>query len=228
MVNHHLAEIVKSLYYKYGPNSIDVRSCKLCDIADVTNGYAFKSMDLLDKPAVNSTAVFKMGNIIAGGGISHSSTKSWIESSKYPSSKFLSKKGDILMSMTDMKNNVRLLGHTALMDKDNRYFINQRVGIIRSLMDFEWMYIYPLTNSSEFIDTLRSKANSGVQVNLSTESIKNMVIQYPSETQMDNYLKVVNPIFEKIFNLETENSILTQLRDTLLPKLMTGELSVTD
>ena len=34
-------------------------------------------------------------------------------------------------------------------------------------------YLYILTNYSDFIENLRSRANSGVQVNLSTKEIKN-------------------------------------------------------
>ena len=42
------------------------------------------------------------------------------------------------------------------------------------------------------------------------------------------YPDICKPIFEKIITNKYENEQLTQLRDTLLPKLMSGEIDVSD
>ena len=78
------------------------------------------------------------------------------------------------MSMTDMKDAISLLGHTALMVYDNEYIVNQRVGLIRANndLDIEYPYLYLLTNNEDFIAGIRASANSSVQVNLSTQGIK--------------------------------------------------------
>ena len=140
----------------------------------------------------------------------------------------LVKKGDLLMCMTDMKSNVALLGHTALMDEDNKYILNQRVGLIRTL-DKEKMnypYLFILTNSKGFIENLRSRANSGVQVNLSTKEIKESLLVMPQKEILEKFNCITENIFEEYFNLGKENSFLTSLRDSLLPKLMSGEIRV--
>lgn len=102
-------------------------------IADFQNGYAFKSKELLNEPSPDCYKVFKQGHIARGGGFIPDGTKSW-----YPKSiaskleKFVLKKGDILMAMTDMKDNVAILGNTAVMPIDNEYIVNQRVGHLRA------------------------------------------------------------------------------------------------
>lgn len=74
---------------------------------DFLNGYAFKSDDLLDEPTDNCYDVFKMGNIKKGGGLNYDGTKSWIEREFCIGlERFVLRTGDILMSMTDMKENV--------------------------------------------------------------------------------------------------------------------------
>lgn len=80
----------------------------------------------------------------------------------------------LLMCMTDMKGNVALLGHTALMNESDKYIVNQRVGLLRAnnSLGIYFPYLYILTNSVDFIENLRGRANSGVQVNLSTSEIK--------------------------------------------------------
>ena len=225
-INHHLEQMISTIFENTFVDKCNTIKLQLQNVADISNGFSFKSTNLIDSPTGECRAVFKMGNIIAGGGISHSSTKSWVSHKNYPDNKFLSCTGDILMSMTDMKNNVRLLGHTALIDKNSEYYVNQRVGIIRSKNKNEWMYLYPLTNSQGFINILRSRANSGVQVNLTTTTIKEMEFQFPKEDAMRNYISSVSPLFFNKFLLEQEIISLKSLRDTLLPKLLSGEISV--
>ena len=68
------------------------------------------------------------------------------------------------MAMTDMKDNVAILGNTAIMPLDNEFIVNQRVGHIRSnrYKGTSFAYLYLLTNNDVFLNDLRSRANSGV------------------------------------------------------------------
>ncbi len=204
---------------------------ELNDITEFDNGYGFKGKDLLDERIEEDDyRVFKMADIKVGGGINTGRTKSWIskEFVKYNRLEaFLIKRGDLLMCMTDMKDNVRLLGHTALMNVDDEYILNQRVGRIRiSDKRVSPGFIYYLTNNNKFLENLRGRANRGVQVNLSTKEIKASKLLLPKE----EYLKLFNNIAEKsmdlIFNLQIQNEKLAQTRDALLPKLMSGEIDV--
>ena len=121
-----------------------------------------------------------------------------------------------------------LLGHTALMDVDGQYILNQRVGLIRSKdrSRLNFPYLYILTNSEAIIADLRRRANSGVQVNLSTSEIKKTQLLIPSKDVHEAFDKLVGDMYEKIFNNQEENSVLSKLRDTLLPKLISGELPI--
>ena len=199
------------------------------EVAEFQNGYAFKSKELLDEDQGDCFHVFKMGHIKKGGGLNKEGTKSYVPKTDYGNlSRYIVKKGDLLMCMTDMKSNVALLGHTALMDEDNKYILNQRVGLIRTL-DKEKMnypYLFILTNSKGFIENLRSRANSGVQVNLSTKEIKESLLVMPQKEILEKFNCITENIFEEYFNLGKENSFLTSLRDSLLPKLMSGEIRV--
>lgn len=198
-------------------------------IADFQNGYAFKSKELLNEPSPDCYQVFKQGHIARGGGFIPDGTKSW-----YPKSlaskleKYVLKKGDILMAMTDMKDNVAILGNTAVMPLDNEYIVNQRVGHLRAngYKGVTYPFIYLLTNSTDFLVDLRSRANSGVQVNLSSSEIKASQTVLPSEEVNNAFSEITLPMFEILINNQLENHRLAQLRDTLLPKLMSGEIDV--
>ena len=200
-------------------------------IVDFQNGYAFKSKELLNEPSSDCYQVFKQGHISRGGGFIPDGTKSW-----YPKrlasklERFVLKKGDILMAMTDMKDNVAILGNTAIMPFDNEYIVNQRVGHIRAngYKGITYPFIYLLTNSTNFLTNLRSRANSGVQVNLSSTEIKVSQTVLPSEKVNMAFSEITLPMFEAVISNQLENQQLAQLRDTLLPKLMSGELDVSN
>lgn len=203
----------------------------LSDIIDFSNGYAFNSMELLSSDTGDCYHVFKMGHIKKGGGFNANGTKSYFERRKAEKlEKFVLRTGDLLMCMTDMKGIVALLGHTALMNEDDKYIVNQRVGLLRPRNDLgiSYPFLYILTNSNDFIEDLRSRANSGVQVNLSTAEIKNSKIVLPPIDINITFNNAVTPIFDSLFNSSKEKDELSKLRKTLLPKLISGELEVNE
>ncbi len=236
-VNENLEQQAKALFKSWfvdfepfnGTMPSDWEIVPLEKIADFQNGYAFKSKELLNEPGSDCYQVFKQGHIARGGGFITDGTKSW-----YPKSltskleKFVLKKGDILMAMTDMKDNVAILGNTAIMPLDDEYIVNQRVGHLRAngYKGVTSPFIYLLTNSKDFLVDLRSRANSGVQVNLSSSEIKASQTVLPSEEVNNTFSEITSPMFEVIMNNQIENQRLAQLRNTLLPKLMSGELDV--
>lgn len=199
-------------------------------LLDFKNGYAFKSKELSSEIKTDF-AVFKMGHIKVGGGFNETYKTDFLTSEISPKMKgSILKTGDVLMCMTDMKSNVRLLGHTALFfDQETEYLVNQRVGLIRAKEDASnYPFLYCLTNENKFLSEIRRNANSGVQVNLSTSGIKNTPTVYPGIEIMRKFGSLMIPIFERIFLSKRENKTLSELRDTLLPKLISGELRIPD
>ena len=65
-------------------------------------------------------------------------------------------------------------------------------------------------------------------LNVNTKQFGNISIVLPSKDVLSKYAELVFPIFKKIEKLEQESSRLSSLRDTLLPRLMSGELKIND
>lgn len=243
-INNNLQEVINNIFISkfvnYDDYNGDYKSTELGDIPSdwsidsfgniisFSNGYGWNSKDMLESYQLDTYKVFKMGNIKIGGGINKEKTKSWILKEKCSGlEQFLSKKGDVLMCMTDMKSSENpLLGHTALIDRDDEFVINQRVGLIRCDKGIKWPYIYTMTNLPFFIGDIRSKAHSGVQVNLTTSGICDTKVIIPDKYSLDDFYKNATPMYEKMFVLNNEIEYLEQLRDTLLPKLMNGEIDL--
>jgi len=76
-------------------------------------------------------------------------------------------------------------------------------------------------------DELLAMASGGTATdNLNTGEFSNIDIQLPENGKLLNFHQEVEPMFDKIFENQIQISTLTQLRDTLLPKLMSGEVSL--
>ena len=205
--------------------------CKsLREIADFQNGYAFKSKEYIDKNET-SMEVLRMGYIDRGGGFKEDNSPVFIATcSKGYQEKYLIQKNDLTIAMTDMKDKMVILGCCALIEDNKRFVLNQRVGRIRvidsEVVDPRYLYIY--MNHPTHIDLIRSKSNSGVQVNLSTDVIKNTSILIPDKSIMKDFKTLSEKLFSQIFNNNKEIKILVQVRNTLLPKLISGELRIPD
>ncbi|MDQ7816938.1 MAG: restriction endonuclease subunit S [Melioribacteraceae bacterium] len=227
--NKTLEAMAETLFRQWFVEETDERwkVSKLSDIAIIQNGFAFKSSDY-NEFQEGYLEVLKMGHIERGGGLRKNPKRDYVlRENKLK--KWVLNKGDIVMAMTDMKDNVVILGVPAMIDKENNYVLNQRVARIylrnnEKLINNYLLYIQ--LKNLEFIANLQSKANSGVQVNLSTTTISDCDIVIPPIEIQKECVDVITQLFWKKEINDKQIRTLEKLRDTLLPKLMSGEVRV--
>lgn len=85
---------------------------------------------------------------------------------------------------------------------------------------------YYLYSYLKNFDYAKLGSTSSIATAVNSKIIKSMPIGIPNEMVINNYNKRVQSMFEKILNNEKENQELEQLRDTLLPKLINGEINL--
>ena len=85
-----------------------------------------------------------------------------------------------------------------------------------------YFFTYLLVNHS--VEELNSAAYGSVFDTITTSTFKGMYISIPSIHEIQNFEKTVTPYFMKIFNNQNQIRALTAMRDSLLPKLMSGEI----
>jgi type I restriction enzyme S subunit len=86
-------------------------------------------------------------------------------------------------------------------------------------------YFIYLTMSSA-VGSLENQASGSAQQNLSQKIIANFTVCQPSCEILKKFDKLVEPLFEKWISNLHQSRTLAQIRDAMLPKLMSGELSV--
>jgi len=77
------------------------------------------------------------------------------------------------------------------------------------------------------VEELQSAAYGSVFDTITTNTFKETFIKLPNQDIINDFEVIVTPYFEKLVNNQTQIRTLTQLRDTLLPKLMSGEVRLT-
>lgn len=101
---------------------------------------------------------------------------------------------------------------------------NQQINSIIPHENYRYYLYCEMKNS---YDLLHSMASGGTAtLNLNTSNFSKIPIVKPDEDFLDRFNDIVIPMFDKIFENQTQIRTLTALRDTLLPKLMSGEVRV--
>ncbi|MED3644637.1 restriction endonuclease subunit S [Caldifermentibacillus hisashii] len=102
---------------------------------------------------------------------------------------------------------------------------NQQINtIINKDNKMCYFNFFSLRNLSDTIRTLGSSGSA--TLNLNKNQFSKIKIVVPPKEMTDKYFNVVDKIFETIYLNQKENLKLIELRDTLLPKLMSGEIRV--
>ena len=86
------------------------------------------------------------------------------------------------------------------------------------------VYFYTL----KAVDRLKHKASGAVFDAITTRDFESEQIMKLSDDDATAFLRVAEPMFQEVLNNNIENLRLSTLRDSLLPKLMSGEIDVSD
>ncbi len=128
------------------------------------------------------------------------------------------KVGDVLMSLT---GNV---GRMCFVDQEN-LLLNQRVGKLIGEKDFV-IFTYLFFQRPENRARLDKIAGGSSQSNLSPIDAVKDFFAIPPKNILDNFSKVITPIFDQMVKNKQENQKLAELRDWILPMLMNGQVVV--
>ena len=115
-------------------------------------------------------------------------------------------------------------GFPILQYVEGKFWVNNHAHIITGKNGFtvELLYLlFSLTN-------VQSIVTGAVQPKISQANLNKVPIVIPSEAELKAFDESIQPFFAEIRNLRAENDRLATVRDSMLPRLMSGELDVSD
>lgn len=119
------------------------------------------------------------------------------------------------------------LGKTAIIRSYHLpLLLNTSVIRFRPKDGINYSFMYGYLKSRNFYECLMDSASGSVQLNFGPMHLKQIIMQIPPKEKLENFRKIADPIYEKIELNYFQIHTLEKLRDTLLPKLMSGEVRV--
>lgn len=219
-INHHLAEMGRSIFDSYfidlepngGVKPDDWQLSNLTGIANYLNGLAMQKFRPQDNE--QGLPVLKIKELRQGFTDSTSDLCS-------PSIRgdYIIHDGDVIFSWSG----------SLLVDfwTGGECGLNQHLFKVTSNTYDKWFY-YAWTKHhlDRFVKMAADRATT--MGHIKRDALEKAEVLIPSDKDYEEIGKMLKPIYDQILNKRVESRKLVALRDSLLPKLMSGEISVTD
>lgn len=189
----------------------------LLSVADIVRGRSYTSANLVED---GSMRLVNLNNIRAYGGWADGADKPY--SGEYKHEQVIHG-GDILMAVTDMTKERRLVGHVAITPKamDGAIISMDLLKLVPKKVDN--IYLYATLRFSGLSDYAAMLANGTNVLHLKPEALVSVDIPIAPVELQERYCKVAAPILDKVELLRSQILVAQEARDRLLPKLMSPE-----
>lgn len=218
-INKNLLEQALTLYVTCF-SSMDKNGC-IGDYCAIKSGYAFKSSWWTN----SGVKVIKIGSINQDN-LSLSEC-SYVDEDKIDKAKdFVVNAGDLLIAMTGAT-----IGKFAMVPYSSEVLlVNQRVGkfFLGNNPVEKLPFIYCTLKQPEVYGEVVNRGQGSAQPNISASDIMSIPCVIPNQDAINDFNDTARPLFDLIISNQQENQRLSELRNTLLPKLMSSELDVSN
>lgn len=195
-------------------------------LIDIKHGFAFKG-EYFSEKATNDI-VLTPGNVRIGGGFRFDKFKYY--KGEIPKD-YVFENDDIFVSMTDLSKECDSLGYAARipLQKNVRFLHNQRLGrvIIGKHASSVKEFIYQVLISKNYRNTVLGSVTGTTVKHTSPSKILSHIIPHSINGEVERKFNSICSRHSLSISKNNENNrILLQLRNILLPKLISGELSL--
>ena len=218
-INENLLEQALTLYSMQFA-ALDRNGC-IGDYCSVKSGFAFKSSWW----TTTGVKVIKIGSINQDN--LNLLECSYVDDDKIDKAKdFKVNAGDLLIAMTGAT-----IGKFAMVPySSDTLLVNQRVGkfFLGNNPVEKLPFIYCTLKQPDVYYEIVNRGQGSAQPNISASDIMSIPCVIPSKEAINKFNETIQPLFDLIISNQRANQQLSELRDSLLPKLMSGELDVSD
>jgi type I restriction enzyme S subunit len=192
----------------------------LSEVFDFVRGKSYSSKELSDTTGV---LMVNLKNIRPFGGYNRSAEKRF--TGQFKENQTLTA-GDVVMGVTDMTQERRLVGHVALVPDmgEAMTFSMDLIKIIPKLANR--LFIYSALYYGGLSKQISPLANGVNVLHLKPEAMMGIEMLIPCTEILRIYHDQIAPIIARIEVLQKQCNIAAEARDRLLPKLMNGEIEV--
>lgn len=203
--------------------SEEIHHSQLTDLVTVTNGYSYKSAELVD---LSTTALVNLKNFGRHGGFRRDGLKPFRGQPK-PAQRL--SVGDVLVAKTDLTQEAEVVGRCLRMPRlteFDEYVASLDAAILRPSGSVSSEALLALLNQSDFRDHCLGYANGTTVLHLSKEAIPAFVVSLPDEPRMQELEERVIALTEEQDQAFADIQVLRSVRSFISRKVLVGDLSV--
>lgn len=220
-MNKTLESLGQVIFKRWFVDEIDENSetKKLGELLRIDRGLSYKGKYL----KAFGTPMFNLGSFNIDGSLKLDSLKHY--TGDYKENNTVSA-GDIIVANTDMTQNRAILGSACLIPDlfGEKILFTHHVYALRVKDPIDKAFIYGVLKTRDFKDQAIGFATGTTVLSLPKESILNYEIKYPKAEKLQKFNNLFNNIVREQELLIKEINHLSQIRDSLLPRLMSGKL----
>lgn len=200
----------------------------LADIADFISGYSYKGTELLK----SNIAMATIKNFNRKNGFKLDGYKEIIPSSRLKATQYVDL-FDTLVAHTDLTQNADVIGNAEPLMSKAQYgeiiFSMDLVKVIPKSNDISKFLIAAILKDRRFKAHCLGYVNGTTVLHLSKKALPEYKIYLPNDFKILKPLDdIVTVLYKQISANISENIYLEQLKENILPKLMSGELDVSN
>ena len=222
-INNNLEQQIEAILLSFIENT-NSNNVKLGDYLYIKGRIGWKGLKK-DEYLEHSDFRIINGESLTKAGIDWSKA-GYISQSRYDESpEKMLKKGDILLSKD---GTIGKIGYIDSLSAPTT--VASGIFVIRNIQPeiISTTFIYFLLKSRLFTDFITARTEGSVIPHLYQKDFMQFEFPLPSKDEMASFEKLTAPMFSFIVSNLNENDRLTRLRDSLLPRLMSGELDVSN
>ena len=223
-INENLEQQAIAIFNELAKSSSSKKP--LSEFIKIKHGYAFKGDYISTED--NGIVLVTPGNFCIGGGFKENKCKYF--TGDYPND-YVLQPNSLIVTMTDLSKEADTLGYSALVPQSSErvYLHNQRIGLVEPInTDIPLSYVYWYMRSYEYHMNIVGSASGSTVKHTSPGRILEQHIPIPDKNSLEQYAAILDNINTIVSRNNAENTYLHSLREALLPKLMSGEISVDD
>lgn len=196
---------------------------KLGEIAEFHRGISYSGKSLGDRDV--GTPMHNLNSVDVSGSYKYEGIKYYLGEVK---DRQKLKPGDLLIINTDITQDNRIIGWPLFVPVSFEYstFTHHLFATTLLTEKISKFYLYFLLRQRDYRDKLANSANGTTVSMLSKEAIGNLIIKLPPATKRIRFERIAEETLNKQALNQKQIGTLTQLRGTLLPKLIGGEVRV--
>ena len=199
---------------------------KLGDHIKISKGKSYKSNELKD----SDTALVTLKSFERNGGYREDGLKEYIGSFKEEQ---IVKEGDLIVAFTDVTQSADVIGKPAIIIDNQKYtnlVISLDVGVVRTVdqSPLSKSFIYFLMLSKRYASNSLGYTNGTNVLHLDKKAITEFMFCLPNNELLERFDLISKDILKKISLNTHENKVLTSLKNIFLPKLISGELNISN